>query len=99
VLILLQTLQTLKSQPFHWDENQTQNFFLTNYNQWLYIIFMSAKELKLWRKRWGITQVDLARRLGTHQVTIARWETGARKIPFLLPLALEALENRIQEGN
>jgi hypothetical protein len=33
--------------------------------------------------------------LGTHQVTIARWETGARKIPFLLPLALEALEYRL----
>lgn len=61
---------------------------------------MNGKELKLWRKKWGITQVDLARRLGTYQVTIARWETGARKIPFLLPLALEALENRLRkEGN
>ena len=42
--------------------------------------------------------MDLAKRLGTYQVTIARWETGARKIPFLLPLALEALENRMKEG-
>lgn len=49
----------------------------------------------MWRKRWSITQVDLARRLGTYQVTITRWETGARKIPFLLPLALEALEHRL----
>jgi DNA-binding XRE family transcriptional regulator len=60
---------------------------------------MHKNELKLWRKKWGITQVDLAKMLGTHQVTIARWETGARKIPFLLPLALEALENRLKEGN
>jgi predicted transcriptional regulator len=60
---------------------------------------MGRNELKLWRKKWGITQVELARMLGTYQVTIARWETGSRKIPFLLPLALEALENRMKEGN
>jgi transcriptional regulator with XRE-family HTH domain len=59
---------------------------------------MNGDELKLWRKKCGITQVELARLLGTYQVTIARWETGARKIPFLLPLALEALENRMKEG-
>lgn len=59
---------------------------------------MTAKELKLWRKEWGITQVELARMLGTYQVTVARWETGARKIPFLLPLAIEALENRIRQA-
>ena len=58
---------------------------------------MDGDGLKLWRKRWGITQVDLARRLGTSQVTIARWETGARKISFLLPMALETLERRIKE--
>jgi predicted transcriptional regulator len=60
---------------------------------------MTAKELKIWRKKWGVTQVELARKLGTYQVTIARWETGARKIPFLLPLALEALENRLKEAD
>jgi transcriptional regulator with XRE-family HTH domain len=56
---------------------------------------MNGDKLKLWRKKCGITQVELARMLGTYQVTIARWETGARKIPFLLPLALEALEQRL----
>jgi predicted transcriptional regulator len=59
---------------------------------------MTAKELKLWRKKWEITQVELARMLGTYQVTIARWETATRKIPFLLPLALEALENRVEKA-
>jgi DNA-binding transcriptional regulator YiaG len=61
---------------------------------------MHGKELNLWRKKWSITQVELAKMLGTYQVTIARWETGARKIPFLLPIALETLENRLRkEGN
>jgi transcriptional regulator with XRE-family HTH domain len=59
---------------------------------------MNGEDLKLWRKKCGITQVELARMLGTYQVTIARWETGVRKIPFLLPLALEALEKRMKEG-
>jgi predicted transcriptional regulator len=59
---------------------------------------MTGSDLKMWRKRWSITQVGLAKVLGTYQVTIARWEIGARKVPFLLPLALEALEHRMQEG-
>jgi transcriptional regulator with XRE-family HTH domain len=59
---------------------------------------MTGNDLKLWRKRLGITQVNLAKMLGTYQVTIARWETGARKIPFLLPLALETLENHLKEA-
>ena len=59
---------------------------------------MTGSELKQWRKKWGITQVELARMLGTYQVTIARWETGARRIPFLLPLAIEALENRMRQA-
>jgi DNA-binding XRE family transcriptional regulator len=58
---------------------------------------MTANELKLWRKKWGVTQVELAKLLGTYQVTIARWETEARKIPFLLALALETLEKRMKE--
>lgn len=28
------------------------------------------------RKRAGLTQAELARRLGTHQPVVARWETG-----------------------
>ncbi len=60
---------------------------------------MNSDELRIWRRNWGLTQVELARMLGTYQVTIARWETGARKIPFLLPLALEALDNRLKKGD
>jgi hypothetical protein len=58
-------------------------------------MFMDGKELTLWRKKWGVSQGELARLLGTYQVTVCRWETSVRGIPFLLPLALEALENRL----
>lgn len=58
---------------------------------------MNGDDLKVWRKRRGLTQARLAELLGTYQVTVARWEGGTRKIPFLLPLALEALEIRLQE--
>jgi transcriptional regulator with XRE-family HTH domain len=60
---------------------------------------MKGSDLKNWRKQWLITQEELAQLLGTHQVTIARWETGARGIPFLLPLALEALEYRFKKAD
>ncbi len=63
-----------------------------------YNFSMTGADLKAWRKKWGITQVDFAEMLGTYQVTVCRWETGARKIPFLLPLVLEALENRLKSG-
>jgi transcriptional regulator with XRE-family HTH domain len=61
---------------------------------------MNPKELKTWRKRWGLSQEKLANLLGSHRVSIAQWETGRRGIPSFLPLALEALENRLRkEGN
>jgi transcriptional regulator with XRE-family HTH domain len=34
------------------------------------------------RRRAGLTQRELARRLGTHQPVIARWETGATHPDF-----------------
>jgi DNA-binding transcriptional regulator YiaG len=59
---------------------------------------MTGRELTQWRRERGISQGELAQLLGTYQVTVCRWEKGARGIPFLLPLALEALENRLQKG-
>jgi hypothetical protein len=59
---------------------------------------MNGEDLKLWRQKWGVTQVQLAKMLGTYAVTVCRWETGVRGIPFLLPLALEALENKLKGG-
>ena len=36
--------------------------------------------------------------LGVRSMTVARWEWGTIGIPALLPLAIEALENRMKEG-
>ncbi|MBM4284354.1 MAG: helix-turn-helix domain-containing protein [Deltaproteobacteria bacterium] len=59
---------------------------------------MTGTDLRNWRLKWGVRQRELARMLGTHAVTVNRWERGTRGIPFLLPLALEALENRLKAG-
>lgn len=56
---------------------------------------MKAAELRKWRDDRGMSQAELAQALGVHIVTVARWETDARKIPVLLVLALETLERRL----
>lgn len=55
---------------------------------------MTPKSLKDWRERMNLSQVQLAKALGVHVITVARWETDARPIPKMLDLALEALEGR-----
>ena len=44
-----------------------------------------------------MSQGKLAKVLGVRSMTVARWEWGTIRIPALLPLALEALENRIRK--
>jgi DNA-binding transcriptional regulator YiaG len=61
---------------------------------------MTNREFKNWRTSWGFSQGKLAKALGVRSMTVARWEWGTIRIPALLPLALEALENRLRkEGN
>ena len=59
---------------------------------------MTGQELKKWRRKWGLSQEELAKHLGVIRFSVSRWETGARAIPSFLPLALEALENRMEKG-
>jgi transcriptional regulator with XRE-family HTH domain len=70
--------------------------YLDNIDTNGYIKIMTGVELKEWRKRRGLSQGDLAQHLGVFRVSVSRWETGARTIPSFLPLALEALENRMK---
>ena len=46
--------------------------------------YMTARELARIRKQRGLTQNELASLLKTTRVTIARYETGARRIPPLV---------------
>jgi transcriptional regulator with XRE-family HTH domain len=58
---------------------------------------MKGKDLLFWRKQRGLTQRELALTLGVRNLAVSRWERGERRIPALLPLALEALENRMRK--
>lgn len=59
---------------------------------------MTNQDFKNWRKARGLSQGKLAKALGVRSMTVARWEWGTIRIPALLPLALEALEKRMQKG-
>jgi transcriptional regulator with XRE-family HTH domain len=58
---------------------------------------MDKDTLKEWRKRQGLTRKELAGMLGVTPMALAYWEWGTRRLPALLPLALEALENRLRK--
>ncbi len=53
-----------------------------------------SSELRERRKALGLTQGELAKKLGTNYVTIGRWERGVSPpaYPEMLRLALEAIE-------
>jgi DNA-binding XRE family transcriptional regulator len=59
---------------------------------------MKGKELKNWRAKHNLTQLELAHYLHVGRVTVARWEVAIRAIPPFLFLALEAIENRLMKG-
>jgi transcriptional regulator with XRE-family HTH domain len=56
------------------------------------LIMMTPEQLREWRDRNGYTQLRLAKALGVFRESIVRWETGVRKIPSFLHLALRCLE-------
>ena len=62
------------------------------------IASMKGKELKTWRTKHNLTQLELAHYLHVERVTVARWELEIRAIPSFLFLALEAIENRLMKG-
>jgi len=44
---------------------------------------MNRTELKMIRRRLGLTQLDLAARLGVHPMTVSRWERSAHRVPAM----------------
>lgn len=56
------------------------------------VMTLPPEYLSSWRARMNFTQARLADELGTDVRTIKRWESGDRKIPPYLGLALAAIE-------
>jgi DNA-binding XRE family transcriptional regulator len=61
------------------------------------IIRMTGKELKKWRKKHGLTQVELSEQLGVTWSAVARWETDVRTIPPYLHLALDSIGRNLKK--
>ena len=51
-------------------------------------------DIRAFRRKIGVTQVELATLLGLHQSTISRLESGALPVDERTMLALEALSSR-----
>lgn len=49
---------------------------------------MTARKIRSVRRRLGLTQEDLARRLGVARATVTRWENGTRRPSRTVALAL-----------
>lgn len=61
---------------------------------------MTPEELRLRRRRLGMSQRSLARELGTTANTIARWERGELAIaqPRMLHMAIRCIEQDFEES-
>lgn len=55
---------------------------------------MSPPSLRKLRQRLGLTQQELARRLGVARVSVTRWENGTRKPSKVIELAIRSVEAR-----
>ena len=55
-------------------------------------LYVTSEELIVWRKKHGLTQIELAKMLGVTKPCISMWESGKRHIPSFLHLALKCLK-------
>lgn len=58
------------------------------------MISSRAIDLKRKRKKLGLTQTGLAKKLDINVITVSRWERGASPIPWMAMLAVEQLLER-----
>ena len=70
----------------------------TSYRAVWYHWYVSARKLRKFRERLGISQRELARRLGVARATVTRWENGTRNPSRMAQLAItgfrEGRDNR-----
>lgn len=62
------------------------------------MVTMKPGELKVIREKLKLTQAQLAKALGVDRVTVARWETGLRKLPPMLALAIKGFRSELRKG-
>ena len=69
---------------------------LLTFNKLLYILlYMDRKTIKELRVKLGLTQEQLAQKLGVTFVTVNRWENGKTKPSALAIKALKDLESEV----
>ena len=59
---------------------------------------MTGDDVRALRKRAGMTQKQLGRRIGTSDVTVRRWEIGIHKPIGVYVMLLEDLERELDSG-
>ena len=61
--------------------------------------YFNPGEIATRRKQLGLSQTELAKKIGTTQETISRWETGKTQMqyPIMLDQALKFLEKLIEK--
>lgn len=57
---------------------------------------VTADELKRKRERLGMTQAELAKRLGITKITVLRYENGQTDIPRVVELAMKEIERDLK---
>lgn len=57
---------------------------------------MQKEVFKKWRLDRGFTQAEVSKRLGSHIVTVKRWEAGTRKLPIFIGLAMAAIDHDLK---
>ncbi len=58
---------------------------------------MDAKEFKVWRERAGVTQQQIADKLGVSRTTIQNWEGAATPIPQAVDMSCKIWEARLKQ--
>lgn len=58
---------------------------------------MEGMELRNWREKHNLTQLELAQHLNVKRETVTRWEIGMRKIPPFLFLALDSVARNLKK--